>query len=436
MDAKGMGARMRIAVVGSGIAGLGAAYLLNRAHEVEVFEADGRLGGHAHTHEVETEAGRWQLDSAFLVFNHKTYPTFTRLLAQLGVASQETDMSHSVRCVRCGVEWSNRGLAGLFPQVRRAADAAHLRMLVDLPRFAAHAHRHLARPVEQDVSLDAFIREGRYSAGFVRHCLLPFGGAVWSAAQADVRRFSARAFLGFLRNHGMLTLYDAPRWRTIVGGSAVYVGAIAKTLRGPIHLSTPVRRIRRDKEGVALTLPDGAVRHFDKVVIATHADQALRLLEDASPAERETLGSFRYSSNRAVLHVDAPGSPEGSVLPRAAGARASWNSYIQDCTDERPLVRVSYDLNRLQRLPGPKVPQFCVTLNHEGALGGRVLAEMEYAHPVMEAGAYEAQPGVQALNAQGGTRHTYFAGAHLGHGFHEDGLVSALKVAAHFGLAL
>lgn len=424
---------MRIAVVGSGIAGLGAAYLLDREHRVEVFEADARLGGHAHTHTVETEEGRWQLDSAFLVFNRKTYPTFIRLLEQLGVASQETDMSHSVRCGRCGLEWSNRGMGGVFAQLKRAGDPAHLRMLVDLPRFSAHAHRHLARPAEEDVTLGAFIAEGRYSAGFVKHCLLPFGGAVWSAAQSDVRRFSARAFLGFLRNHGMLTLYDAPRWRTIVGGSATYVQAVARRLKGPIHLSRAVRRITRDKEGVAIELAGGDERQFDKVVIATHADQALRLLGDATPAEHEALGHFRYSANRTILHTD------GSVLPRAGGARASWNSYVPDCEDERRPVQVSYDLNRLQRLQrlgGGGVPQFCVTLNHEGPIAGHVLAEMAYAHPVMDGAAYAAQPAVQRLNAQGAAKHTYFAGAHLGHGFHEDGLASAVKVAAHFGIAL
>ncbi|HEU5318685.1 MAG TPA: FAD-dependent oxidoreductase [Chloroflexota bacterium] len=426
---------MKIAIVGSGIAGLGAAYLLNRQHHVELFEADARLGGHAHTHTVETEDGRWEVDSAFLVFNRKTYPTFVRLLDQLGVASQETDMSHSVRCARCGVEWSNQGLGGLFAQARRAADGEHLRMVADLPRFSAHAFRHLARPASEDLTLDAFIAEGRYSAGFVRHCLLPFGGAVWSAPQQDVRRFSARAFLGFLRNHGMLTLHDAPRWRTIVGGSRRYVDAIARTLDGPVHLSTPVRRVTRDKEGVALELQGGTRRHFDKVVLATHADQTLRLLgDDATPAEHAALGAFRYSSNRTVLHVDAPAGSADSVLPRVRGARASWNSFTADCRDERPLVRVSYDLNRLQRLKG--APPLCVTLNHEGPLPGRTIAEMTYTHPVMDSGAYAAQRAVQALNAQGSTRHTYFAGAHLGHGFHEDGLVSATRVAAQFGITL
>jgi predicted NAD/FAD-binding protein len=231
----------------------------------------------------------------------------------------------------------------------------------------------------------------------------------------------------------MLTLYDAPRWRTIVGGSRTYVSAIVRTLRGPIHLATPVRRVTRDKEGVALELQRSVTRHFDKVVLATHADQALRLLADPTPAERQALSSFRYSANRAVLHVDAPAARAGSVLPRSPGARASWNSYVPDCEDERPRVRVSYDLNRLQRLHG--APPLCVTLNHQGPPPGALIAEMDYAHPVMDAAAYAAQPAVQALNAQGGVRHTYFAGAYLGHGFHEDGFASAVNVAAHFGIA-
>lgn len=419
---------MRIAVVGSGIAGLASAYLLNREHHVELFEADARLGGHAHTHTVETESRRWLVDSAFLVFNLRTYPLFVRLLEQLGVRSQPTDMSHSVRCRRCHLEYSSRGLHGLFAQLKRLGDATHLRMLVDLPRFSAHAHRLLARPVGEDTSLGTFIDEGRYSPSFVKHCLLPFGGAVWSAPRCDVRRFSARAFLGFLRNHGMLTLYDAPRWRTIVGASTTYVSAVARTLRGPIHLSSPVQRVTRDDEGVDLELPGGHHRRFDKVVLATHADQALRLLADVSPAERDALTRFRYSANHTVLHTDA------STLPSASGARASWNSDVHDCADERPLVRVTYDVNRLQRLSG--APQFCVSLNHDGPLAGRVIAEMAYTHPVMDGVAYAAQPLVQALNGMGGTRHTYFAGAHLGHGFHEDGMASAVRVAGHFGIAL
>ncbi len=416
---------MNVAVVGSGISGLAAAYLLSRGHRVSLFEADARLGGHAHTYTVALAGRTWQLDTAFLVFNHRTYPNFVRLLNQLGVRSQPTEMSHSVRCRRCGLEWSNRFPRGLFAQRRLLRDPRHLRMLLDLPRFSVHALRFLGGPQDDTRSLGEFIAAGRYSDGFVRHCLLPFGGAVWSVARSDLRRFPARPFLRFLHNHGMLTLYDAPRWRSIVGGCRTYVDAIAAAISGPIYRGTPVRQIGRDADGVHIKAENGDEWRFDKVVIATHADQALRLLSDPSDAERRALGSFRYSSNRAVLHTDV------AALPAASGARASWNSEILDCEDERPLVRVTYDLNRLQRLKA--APQFCVSLNHEGPLNGEILATMDYAHPVMDAGAFEAQPLVAALN---GTRHTYYCGAHLGHGFHEDGLVSALRVTALFGSTL
>ena len=436
---------MRLAVVGSGVSGLVAAYLLSQEHYVALFERDGRLGGHAHTHQVQLGGRTWLLDSGFLVFNHRTYPNFVRLLRRLGVRSQATEMSHSVRCRRCRLEYSNRFPLGLFAQGRRLYEPRHLRMLLDWPRFAGHALRFLSRPPAGagvtgvagvagvdamgghagETSLGGFLDSGRYSDGFVRHCLLPFGGAVWSSPREDVRRFPARPFLQFMDNHGMLTLYNAPRWRTIVGGSKSYVDAIAGAVSGPISLGTPVCRITREAEGVTLHGEAGAQWQFDAVVIATHADQALRLLGDPSLEERAALGQFRYAHNRAVLHTDE------AVLPAARGARASWNSDVADCAEEGSAVRVSYDLNRLQRLK--RAPQFCVSLNQAGELQGETLAAMDYAHPIMDAAAFAGQPMVEALN---GRRRTYYCGAHLRYGFHEDGVVSALRVAARFGISL
>ncbi|MDQ6670687.1 MAG: FAD-dependent oxidoreductase [Chloroflexota bacterium] len=416
---------MRIAVVGAGISGLAAAYVLSQAHDVEVFERDRRLGGHAHTHTLRYAGQEWCLDSGFIVFNRRTYPNFIRLLGQLGVTSRRSDMAHSVQCLRCHLEYSSYGLRGYFAQRRRLLDGLHLGLLADLPRFFRNAHGLLSRGSGEDCSLGTFLEDGRYSGGFIRHYLLPMGATVWSAQRRDMRAFSARHFLGFLHNHGKLALAGAPPWYTIEGGSRAYVDALARGLEGRVHLASPVRSVCRDASGVDVHLSDG-VRRFDKVVLATHANVSLSLMDDTNSAERAALSPFRYAPNRAVLHTDA------SVLPKAASARAAWNTVVEDCQDETGQVQVSYDLNRLHALSAG-APQFCLSLNHPGVLRGDVLASMDYDHPIQDAPAIAAQPRVQALN---GAHNTYYCGAYLGNGFHEDGLVSALRVADHFGLGL
>jgi predicted NAD/FAD-binding protein len=413
-------ARQHIAVIGSGIAGLGAAHYLSRRHRVELFESDRRLGGHAHTH-LWQEGGRsLPLDSGFIVYNHRTYPHFVRLLDELGVAGQPSDMSFGVRCRRCSLEYSSRGLPGLFAQPRRLLDRSHIGMLLEIPRFNRRARAFLRSSGGSTSTLGDFLAGGRYYGSFVRHFLLPMGGAIWSAPFGAIRDFPARSFLTFFRNHGWLTLFGAPRWWTVKGGSRSYVEAIARGL-GSVHLATPVQGVRRLPQGVELRL-DGGVRRFDAVVVANHADQALRLLEDPSPEESRLLGSFRYSRNRTVLHRDV------SVLPRARGAWASWNCEIEDCADEQAAVSVSYHLNRLQRLTGET--QICVSLNRPRSVVD-ALAEMDYTHPILDAPAIEAQEAIARINGQ---RSTYFAGAHLRYGFHEDGLWSAIRVAEMLGV--
>ncbi len=414
------GARQHIAVIGSGIAGLGAAHYLTRRHRVELFESEDRLGGHAHTHLWQQGDRSLALDTGFIVYNHRTYPRFVALLDELGVAGQPSDMSFGVRCRRCSLEYSSRGLLGLFAQPRRVLDPSHLRMLLEIPRFNRRARELLDSAGASRLTLGELLAQGRHSSSFVRHFLLPMGGAIWSAPFGEIRAFPARSFLGFFRNHGWLTLFGAPRWWTVKGGSRSYVEAIARRLQ-TVHLETPVRGVRRLPRGVEVSL-DGGARRFDAVVLATHADQALRLLEDPSHLERRLLGSFRYSHNRTVLHRDV------SALPRARGAWASWNCEIEDCTDDRAPVSVTYLLNRLQRLAGPT--QFCVSLNRSRT-ATETLAEMDYTHPILDTPALEAQDGIARLNGQ---RSTYFAGAHLRYGFHEDGLVSAIRVAEMLGV--
>jgi predicted NAD/FAD-binding protein len=415
--------RLRVAVVGAGVAGLSAAYLLSRRHEVELFEKEPRLGGHAHTHSVESAGRVFELDSGFLVYNRRTYPRFVRLLAELGVEGQPSDMSFSLDCRRCRLQYSTRGANGLFAQRRRILDPGHLRMLAEIPRFGRLGRARLDDPAVADQTFGEFLEAGGFAGAFARHYMLPLVGAVWSSPAADVRRFAARPLLRFMHNHGWLDV-DPPRWLTIRGGSRRYVEAIATRLGGRLHAGCGVVAVRRAADGVRLLTERGDDwRRFDRVVLATHADQALRLLQDPSPEETRLLGAFRYSRNRTLLHTDA------SVLPRSPRAWASWNIVTGDCRREAAPVSLTYHLNRLQSLPGPT--QFCVSLNLEREPApGSVLAEMDYAHPVMDAAAAAAQPGLRSLSGQ---RHTFFAGAHLRYGFHEDGLLSAIKVAAALG---
>jgi predicted NAD/FAD-binding protein len=415
-----------IAVIGSGISGLAAAYLLAREHRVEVFEKEARLGGHAHTHEIVDDERPLRLDTGFVVYNHATYPNFVRLLAALGVEGQPSDMSFGVRCQRCRLEYSSRGFGGLFAQPRRAVDPGHLRLLADIPRFNRRARAFLTSP-DESLSLGAFLDEGRYSMGFTRHFLLPMGGAIWSAPSADIRDFPAASFLRFFSNHGWLTLTGAHRWFTVRGGSLSYVEAISKPFATGVHLSTPVLSIRRDETGAEVTASGGFRKHFDAVVLATHADEALRLLADPSPEESRLLGAFRYSRNETVLHTDR------TALPSARGAWAAWNCDIEDCREEAAPVSVTYHLNRLQSLDS--AAQFCVSLNRPDAriAPETVLARMTYTHPVLDGPAVAAQAELGRLS---GRRHTFYAGAHLRYGFHEDGLMSALGVASRFGISL
>lgn len=416
---------MTIAVIGSGVAGLTAAYVLSRTHHVDLFEQEPRLGGHAHTHTVTRRGVTWAADTGFLVFNERTYPNFIRLLDQLGVASQRTEMSFGVRCRRCGLEYASRNLSSLLAQRRRVFDPSHLRMLWEIARYFRSARSFLASGRGLGMSLGQFLDDARVSAAVRRHFVLPMGGAIWSASFADMLDAPARTILQFYEQHGLLARSGAPPWRTITGGSRRYVEAIRARVSGTVRTGQAVSRIVRDATGVELHIAGMRVERYDTVVVATHADTALALLADADDAERDALSPFRYSSNRTVLHTDA------SVLPVNRRAWAAWNCDIDDCLDATAPVSMTYHLNRLQGVGGAE--QLCVTLNGRSAVAGDVLAEMQYTHPILDRAAVAAQPRVDALN---GRRRTYFCGAYLRHGFHEDGVVSAQRVAAHFGVQL
>ncbi|MFI7123492.1 NAD(P)/FAD-dependent oxidoreductase [Amycolatopsis sp. NPDC049868] len=413
----------RIGVIGSGVAGLTAAYLLQRRYEVLLFEAEDRLGGHAHTHDVPSaHGGTVGVDSGFIVHNERTYPNLLRLFAELGVATRDTEMSMSIRCDGCGLQYAGaKGLKGLFAQPRNIARGRYLRMLADIKRFHSHAKRVLEAPEAGDVTLGAFLAIGGYTKYFVDHFMLPVVSTVWSADRTDTLEYPARYLFEFLRNHGMLSVGGSPRWRTVVGGSREYVERAAKQLTA-VHLSTPVRSVKRTARGIEVR-DDADTRHrLDKVVLATHADQALKLLASPTAAERDLLGRFRYSSNEAWLHTDT------GVLPTTESARAGWNYATPYCGAHHGAVQVSYDMNRLMRLDEPT--GYVVTLNPGAADHGSVLAKMTYEHPVYTPESVAAQRRLPELND--GT--VAFAGAYHGWGFHEDGCASGVRAAENFGV--
>nr|WP_236072136.1 FAD-dependent oxidoreductase [Streptomyces polyasparticus] len=423
-DSMAAGGRRRTAVVGGGIAGLTAAYILGAAHDVTLYEADDRLGGHAHTHDVVAPDGRVrQVDSGFIVHNRRTYPYLLRLFAELGVATQETEMSMSVRCEGCGLEYAGaRGVRGLIARPRNALRPAYLRMLTEVPRFHTAARELLADRTRSETPLGEFLAGQRFSAYFVQHFMTPVVSAVWSCPPYTALRYPARYLFRFLDHHGMLSVTGSPTWRTVTGGSQAYVARIGKQLPA-VRTSTPIRAVRRGPAGAEVTTEDGTVTPYDSVVIATHPDQALRILADPTDAETRILGAFRYSRNPTLLHTDT------SVLPRSSGARAAWNYLMPDCGAGADRVRVSYDMNRLQRLDAPQT--YVVTLGDEGQVpADRVLARMVYEHPQYTPESVAAQRRLPSLSGPV----TAFAGAYHGWGFHEDGCRSGVEAAAALGV--
>jgi predicted NAD/FAD-binding protein len=411
---------VKIAVIGAGIAGNVVAAELHRDHEVTVFEAGDHVGGHAHTQRVQHEGREHVVDTGFIVYNERTYPAFTRLLSDLGVATQPSSMSFSVRCESTGMEYNGTTINSLFAQRSNIFRPAFHRMWRDILRF----NRHAPQAVEHgssDLTLGDYVREHHYSPQFVNHYLLPMAAAIWSATPVDVETMPARFLIGFFRNHGMLNVNDRPQWRTVTGGSNRYVEKLVAPFRSRIHLRTPVESVRRLASHVQIKVRGVEMRRFDRVFFACHSDQALLLLGgDASPAERAVLGAMRYQSNEVVLHGDA------SLLPRRRLAWAAWNYHLPRDPVDR--VCVTYNMNILQGLQS-KSP-LCVTLNRGAAIApGKVLRRLSYDHPVFTTQAVAAQARHRELN---GARHSYYCGAYWRNGFHEDGVVSAQQALRHW----
>ncbi|WP_399894105.1 NAD(P)/FAD-dependent oxidoreductase [Streptomyces sp. BBFR51] len=415
----------RTAVVGSGVAGLTAAYVLGHEHHVTLYEADDRLGGHAHTHDLASADGRvHRVDSGFIVHNRRTYPNLLRLFDELGVATQESEMSMSVRCEGCGLEYAGaRGPAGLLARPRNVLHGPYLRMLAQVPRFHRAARRLLTGGADQALTLGEFLDREGFSPYFRAHFMTPVVSAVWSCDAATALRYPAAYLFRFLHHHGMLAVGGSPVWRTVTGGSRSYVDRIAEGLPD-VRTATPVRSVARHTDGVDVTAADGTTDTYDHLVVAVHPDQALELLADPTPEEKEVLGAFRYSRNATLLHTDT------TLLPRARGARSSWNYLLPSCDAGADRVRVSYDMNRLQRLDAQDT--YVVTLGGEDRVDpDRVLARMTYEHPVYTPESVAAQRRLPGLR----TPVTAYAGAYHGWGFHEDGCRSGVEAAAALGVA-
>jgi predicted NAD/FAD-binding protein len=410
---------MRIAIIGAGIAGLTCAHLLHPDHEITVFEAAERPGGHTWTVDVE-DGG---VDMGFVVFNDRNYLGFERLLARLGVATQPSTMSFSVSDGRGEFEYNGASANGLFARRSSLLRPSFHRMIRDLVRFNREAPTLIGLNRSGPTLLD-FLDEGGYSREFVERLIVPQASAVWSTDPRDLRSFPASLLAEFFDNHGMFGFTGRPGWRAVAGGSYRYVERLTAPMRDRLRLSTPVVRIERHPDRVDVTPERGGPEPFDEVIVAAHSDQALAMLADPSPAEAEVLGAIPYQPNDVVLHTDS------SLLPRRRRARASWNFHLQEEPADR--TTVTYHMNRLQSLDAE--PEFCVTLNRTEAIDPEsVIGAREFSHPVFTQAALAAQ---RRFDEVSGVRRTHYCGAYWGYGFHEDGVQSGLRVCERFGVSL
>jgi len=412
---------MKIAVVGAGISGLSCAYYLSREHEITVFEAGARLGGHTATVDVTLGTRRFAVDTGFIVYNDWTYPNFIALLKELGVSSKPTEMGFSVSDQRSGLEYSGTNLNTLFAQRRNLFSPRFLGMVRDILRFNREAVADLeAGRLAPDATLGDYLSERRYGAAFTDQYLVAMASAIWSADTDSVLAFPLQFFVRFFRNHGLLSVSERPQWRVIEGGSREYLQPLTARFARNIRLSSPVQRVQRSLNGVELTVAGGQTQRFDQLVIATHSDQALAMLADPSAAEREVLGSLPYQANDVVLHTDI------RLLPRNRKTWSSWNYLLGH---DKTVPVVTYNMNILQGLTAPET--FCVTLNHTDKINpNKIIGRFRYDHPVFSLAGMAAQGRWDDIN---GVNNTWYCGAYWHNGFHEDGVSSALRVSSALG---
>ncbi len=413
-----------IAVIGTGISGMAAAWLLSQAHDVTVYERAERIGGHSNTVDVPHGSRAVPVDTGFIVYNETAYPNLTALFAHLGVPTEPSDMSFAVSLDGGGLEYSGSGFAGLFAQKSNLFRPRFWSMLTDIRQFYREAPTDVTLLDELHTTLGDYLHTRSYSPAFRDDHLLPMAGAIWSAPPQAMLAYPAASFIRFHDNHGLLQVANRPQWRTVTGGSRAYVERLTEMYLDRIELGIAAKRVQRSEGGVAVTDAGGRTQWFDHVVIAAHADEALAMLDDPSPAERELLGGFAYSKNAAVLHSDP------SLMPKRRAVWSSWN-YIGPDAAERATngCTVTYWMNRLQNIASPA--QLFMTLNpHREPAPGTVLANEFYDHPLFDAVAMRAQRRLWSLQ---GERNTWFCGSYFGAGFHEDGLQAGLAVAEALG---
>lgn len=414
---------MKIAVIGSGISGLSSAYLLSTQHTVTLFEAAPRLGGHTHTHNIERSDGNWSVDTGFIVFNERTYPNFIRLMKLFGIEGRLSNMSFSVRNEVTGFEYKASTLDTIFAQRGNLLNPAMYRLISEIYRFKKESAHFLDKP-DGEISLEAYLKENKFSELFITHFILPMGAAIWSSSIKIMMNFPAQFFMRFFQNHGFLEMKSKPNWFTVPGGSSSYIPHLVAPLEDRIHLDTPIRNLMRYDDHVELFTDEHEPLSFDCAVIATHADQALKIISDLTNRERDVLSAFPYQANKTILHMDT------GLMPTKRKAWASWNYHITKYADEP--VGVSYNMNILQGLKTRD--NFIVSLNRShGIVKDKILRTMNYHHPIFTEASIPAQQQQDAINGQ---KRTYFCGAYWRYGFHEDGLVSALNVCRRFGIDL
>jgi uncharacterized protein len=414
---------MKIAIIGAGVSGLVSAWILARRHEVVVYEKAERIGGHTHTHDVDQDGRSYRVDSGFIVFNERNYPNLCRIFDALGVASKPTDMSFGVKVEASGLEYNATNLDRLFAQRRNLFRPSFLKMVRDITRFFREAPAVLEDPKESR-SLGEYLDDNRYSEAFLRDHMLPIAASLWSTSAHKVRDFPIVSIVEFFANHRMLQVDDRPQWRVVVGGSDSYLAPLTESFASRIRTSAGVSSISREDDGVQIKTENGDSERFDEVVIAAHSDQALRMLSDADDLEKAVLGDMPYQDNDVILHTDE------AVMPRRKKAWAAWNYFVPEAAERS--ASVTYDMNILQGLQSSR--DFLVSLNRRPDIDpARVHAEMTYHHPLFNAASVAAKKRFAEMS---GRRRTHFCGAYWGHGFHEDGVKSALRVCEAFGMGL
>ena len=415
---------MKVAIIGSGISGLTAAYLLNREYDVTVFEANDYVGGHTHTHEIDQNNKTWQVDSGFIVYNEKTYPNFIKLLEQLKVEVQKTSMGFSVSAPAKSLEYSGGSLNSLFAQRLNLFKPSFLMMLKDILRFNRIAAR-LLDSVEESITIGELLHSHNFSRHFIDNYIIPMGAAIWSTAAKNTTEMPAAFYIRFFKNHGLLQIFNRPQWFVIKGGSKAYVQKIIEGFKEKVLLSSPVKEVSRDSTGVKIYCEkDQGPKQFDKVIFATHSDQALALLKDPSDNEAAILGALPYQKNTAILHTDV------SLMPKNKLTWSSWNYLLNEDQDQP--VTLTYNMNILQSLDAK--PDFLVTLNSNSNIdSSKIIKKVEYHHPLFTVDGISAQKKKKQIN---GVNNTFYCGAYWGSGFHEDGVNSSLDVCKLLGVTL